>query len=181
MLRPIEIIILFYSRTRNGTNINFSAVFISMLNSGFLTYKVLSHYFNSATEMFQWKQGVINQKQRMIFPRRFKRKKTQRSKTNQTKPPMGSSFFCLPDNLFCFQDIFWAIFISHSSSGVSVLFHLPQKLYYVTPRNGCWLERENRKMRDCKHCLSPQRYGGKNARWWESLSLEFQRGIKGQT
>lgn len=53
MLRPIEIIILFYSRTRNGTNINFSAVFISMLNSGFLTYKVLSHYFNSATEMFQ--------------------------------------------------------------------------------------------------------------------------------
>lgn len=53
MLRPIEIIILFYSRTRNGTNINFIAVFISMLNSRFLIYKALSHYSNSATEMFQ--------------------------------------------------------------------------------------------------------------------------------
>jgi len=53
MLSPTQTIILFYSRTRNGTNINFIAVFISMLNSRFLIYKNLSHYSNSTIEMFQ--------------------------------------------------------------------------------------------------------------------------------
>lgn len=74
MLRPTQTMILLYSRTRNGTNINFTAVFISMLNSRFLIYKNLSHYSNSATEMFQWKQGIMNQKQRMIFVRRYAKK-----------------------------------------------------------------------------------------------------------
>lgn len=156
MLRPIEIIILFYSRTRNGRNINFIAVFISMLNSRFLIYKDLSHYSNSASEMFQWKQGVINQRQRVIFPRRFKRKN---QRNQEKKKQKVASFFCLPDHLSCFSDIFWAIFICHSSSGVPVPFHLPQKHYYFIPRNGCWLGRENQKMRDCKHSLSALRCG----------------------
>lgn len=84
MLRPTQTIILFYSRTRNGTNINFIEAFISMLNLRFLIYMNLSHYSVSTTEMFQRKQGVINQKQRMIFPRkRFKRKKKNISKKSE--------------------------------------------------------------------------------------------------
>lgn len=106
MLRPIEIIILFYSRTRNGTNINFIAVFISMLNSRFLIYKDLSHYSNSASEMFQWKQGVINQRQRVIFPRRFKRK----NQRNQEKKKAKGSLIFLPPRSFI---LFLRHFLSH--------------------------------------------------------------------
>lgn len=92
MWRPTQTIILFYSRIRNGTNINFIAVFISMLNARFLIYKNLSPYSNSTTEMFWWKQGVINQKQRMIFPRRrFKRKKSKKPKTIHGDPHFSAS------------------------------------------------------------------------------------------
>lgn len=87
MLRPTQIITLFYSRTRNGTNINFTAVFISMLNSRILIYKNFSHYSNSITEMFQWKREVIYQKQRMLFPRkRFKRKEIKETKNGHGEP-----------------------------------------------------------------------------------------------
>lgn len=152
MLRPTQTIILFYSRTRNGTNINFIEAFISMLNLRFLIYMNLSHYSVSTTEMFQRKQGVINQKQRMIFPRkRFKRKKKIYQRNQKTAM---RSFTSLPPRIFIW---FLKCFLNHIHQPVP--FYLPQKHYYFTPRSGWWLGRENEKIRDCQYFLSALKHG----------------------
>lgn len=160
-------ILLLYSRTKNWTNIKFIVAFMSMLNSRFLIYMNHSHYSNPTTEIFQAKQESINQKQRIIFPRRFKINNNKKSQRNLNT--VMENFIFLPPWTFI---LFLKHFLSHIYQPAPFL-PLPEALILKSEK---WVGTEEGKWEDQKLPTFPfcSQVWRDDAECWGILSLEIQ-------